>query len=113
METIFSPDFWWLAPSIIAATTFLAGVVNGAFKITKGIWPQVVAWVIAIGLSIGSYFANLISFGDPQWLSVTLMSIITGLGSNGIYDIPTIKAFIDSIEKWFHSKPSENKEVKE
>ena len=109
METIFSPEFWWLAPSISAATIFLAGFINGLFKIEKSGWRQAIACIIASGLTVGSYFLNLITFGDPQWLSIICMAVITSLSSNGIYDIPSIKKFIQAIEDWLHTKPTEKK----
>lgn len=101
MEGIFSESFWYMAPILMAATTALAGLINQAFKITKGIWPQVIAWVVGILLSVGAYFAKLVTMGDPQWLGVVMLCIVVGLASNGIYDIPTIKKFIDS---WFVKK---------
>lgn len=100
---IFSESFWWVAPVISAATVLLAGVVNGLLKIEKGVWPQVVAWVLASGLSVGAYFAGLVEMGDPQWLGVVALCAVTGLSSNGIYDIPTIKAWVDA---WFAKKPT-------
>ena len=79
-------------------TVAVAGVINGAFKITKGMWPQIVAWVVGAGLSACAWALKLIEFGDPTWLGVVMLAIVVGLSSNGIYDIPTIKAFVD---KWF------------
>lgn len=101
METIsgiFSESFWYVAPIIVAITVALAGVINGGFKISKAIWRQVVAWVIGSGLSVGAYFLKLVEMGDPQWLGVVCLCIVVGLASNGVYDIPTIKAWVDS---WF------------
>lgn len=106
METIFSPDFWWLAPAITAATVVIAGFINGLFKIEKNIWRQVVAWVVASGLTVGSYFLHMIEFGYPQWVSIVCMAVVTSLSSGGLYDIPTIKKFIEAIEAWLKTKPS-------
>lgn len=98
---IFSESFWYWAPFLMAVTVALAGVVNGLFKITKGIWPQVVAWVIGSGLSVAWYFLGLIQMGEPQWLGVVALCVVVGLSSNGIYDIPSIKSWID---QWFTKK---------
>jgi hypothetical protein len=98
---IFSESFWYVAPILVTMTTLIAGLINQAFKITKGIWPQVVAWVVGIGLSVSAWAIKLITFGDPVWLGVVCLSIVTGLASNGVYDIPTIKSWIDS---WFVKK---------
>lgn len=101
IKGIFSECFWYIAPILMSLTVALAGVVNGMFKITKGMWPQIVAWVIGSLLSVGAFFLDLIEFGEPVWLGVVMLAIVVGLSSNGIYDIPTIKAFVD---KWFNRR---------
>lgn len=98
IKGIFSEAFWYIAPLLMALTVAIAGVINGAFKITKGIRPQVVAWVVGALLSVAAWALKLIEFGDPIWLGVVMLAIVVGLSSNGVYDIPTIKAFVD---KWF------------
>lgn len=98
IKGIFSEAFWYIAPLLMALTVAIAGVINGAFKITKCMWPQVVAWVVGALLSVAAWALKLIEFGDPIWLGVVMLAIVVGLSSNGVYDIPTIKAFVD---KWF------------
>ena len=98
IKGIFSESFWYIAPLLMTATVALAGLINGAFKITKGMWPQIVAWVVGAILSVCAWALQLIEFGEPVWLGVLMLAIVTGLSSNGVYDIPTIKAFVD---KWF------------
>lgn len=95
---IFSENFWWIAPILMTLTVALAGVVNGRTK-ASGFWAQLTAWVIGSGLSVGAWAIKLIEFGDPVWLGVVALCVVVGLSSNGVYDIPTIKAFVDS---WFH-----------
>ena len=99
IKGIFSESFWYIAPLLMTLTVALAGVINGAFKITKGIWPQIVAWVVGALLSVVTWALKLIEFGQPVWLGVVMLAIVVGLSSNGMYDIPTIKAFVD---KWFN-----------
>lgn len=99
IKGIFSESFWYIAPILMAATVALAGIINGMFKINKGMWPQIVAWVIGALLSVAAYYLQMIEFGNPVWLGVVMLAIVVGLSSNGIYDIPTIKAFVD---KWFN-----------
>ena len=94
---IFSESFWWVAPILASATVAVAGVINGLFKITNGIWPQVVAWVVGSGLSVAAWALKLITFGDPVWLGIVCLCAVVGLSSNGIYDVPTIKNFIDNL----------------
>ena len=98
IKGIFSESFWYIAPMLMALTVALAGVINGAFKITKGMWPQIVAWVVGSLLSVAAWALQLIQFGEPVWLGVVMLCVVVGLSSNGVYDIPTIKAFVD---KWF------------
>lgn len=98
IKGIFSEAFWYIAPLLMTLTVAIAGVINGAFKITKGMWPQLVAWAVGAILSLYAWALKLIEFGEPVWLGVVMLAIVTGLSSNGVYDIPTIKAFVD---KWF------------
>ena len=101
METlygIFSESFWWAAPILVTLTVALAGVINGALK-TAGFWSQLVAWLVGTGLSVGAWAIKMVTFGDPVWLGIVALCVVVGLSSNGVYDIPTIKAFVDS---WFH-----------
>jgi hypothetical protein len=60
--------------------------------------------VVASGLSVGSWALNIIAFGNPVWLGIVALCIVVGLSSNGFYDIPTIKNFIDT---WFKTKPQQ------
>lgn len=96
---IFSESFWYVAPILMTITTALAGVVNNLLKVTKPIWRQVIAWIIGSGLSVATYFLGLITMGDPKWLGVVMLCIVVGLSSNGIYDIPAIKKWINN---WFN-----------
>ena len=72
---IFSESFWWVAPILMTLTVAISGVINGWLK--------------------------LVTFGDPVWLGVVALCVVVGLSSNGLYDIPTIKAFVDS---WFYPR---------
>lgn len=99
IKGIFSEAFWYVAPLLMTLTVAVAGLINGSFKITKGIWPQVVAWFVGAALSVCAWLLKLIEFGDPVWLGVVMLAIVVGLSSNGVYDIPTIKAFVD---RWFN-----------
>ena len=40
IKGIFSENFWWIAPILMSLTVAITGVINGAFKIVKGMWPQ-------------------------------------------------------------------------
>lgn len=104
METItgiFSESFWWVAPILVTLTTALAGLINQACKVKQGWLKQLISWLIGAGLSVGAWAIKAITFGNPVWLGVVCLCIVVGLASNGIYDIPSIKAFINS---WFNKK---------
>ena len=103
IKGIFSETFWYIAPLLMTLTVALAGAINGAFKIKKGMWPQIVAWVVGALLAVAAWALQLIEFGEPVWLGVVMLAIVVGLSSNGVYDIPTIKAFVD---KWFYGGSS-------
>jgi hypothetical protein len=96
---IFSESFWYMAPILMSLTVSITGVINGKFNITTGIWPQIVSWVVGALLSAGAWFFNFVSLGEPTWLSLIALMAVVGLSSNGVYDIPAIKKFIDS---WFN-----------
>jgi len=98
---IFSESFWYVAPIIMTMTVTITGTINGKFKIVNGIWPQIVSWVVATLLSVASWFFGFITMGEPVWVGVVMLCVVVGLSSNGIYDIPTIKNFVDS---WFNRK---------
>ncbi len=94
---IFSESFWWAAPILMALTVSLTGVINGAFKV-NGFWQQLISWVVGAGVSVGAWALKMVEFGNPVWLGIVALAVVVGLSSNGVYDIPTIKAFVDS---WF------------
>ena len=99
---IFSESFWYLAPILASLTVTITGAINGKFNITKGIWPQVVSWVVGSILAVGAWLLGFVSLGEPTWLSIIALCACIGLSSNGVYDIPAIKNLID---KWFKILP--------
>lgn len=100
---IFSESFWWVAPILVTMTTALAGLINQGFKVPYAWLKQLISWVLGAGLACGAWGLKLITFGDPVWLGVVSLCLVVGLSSNGIYDIPTIKNWINT---WFVKTPS-------
>jgi len=98
---IFSESFWYIAPMLMAVTVALSGLINQGFKINKPWLKQLISWVIGAGTSVAAWALNMITFGDPVWLGVVALAVVVGLSSNGLYDIPTIKNWINS---WFIKK---------
>ena len=104
METmvgIFSESFWYIAPFLVTLTTGLSGLINQSIKIDKGWIKQIISWVIGACFSVGAWGLKVITFGNPVWLGVVCLCVVVGLASNGFYDIPTIKNWINS---WFVKK---------
>lgn len=99
IKGIFSESFWYIAPLLMSATVALTGFINGLFKIVNGMWPQIVSWIVGAGFSVLAWALKLVEFGQPVWLGVVALAGVVGLSSNGVYDIPAIKAFVD---KWFN-----------
>ena len=96
IKGIFSEAFWYIAPILMTVTVAVSGLLNKLFKATA-VWKQIISWLVGAALSVGAYFLGLIEMGDPQWLGVVMLCIVVGLSSNGIYDIPAIRAFINKI----------------
>ena len=101
---IFSDAFWYIAPILVTATTFLAGLFNQGV-VDKFVpeqhrsWlKQLVSWVFGAGLSCAAWGLGVITFGEPVWVGVVALCVVVGLSSNGVYDIAFIKNWINS---WF------------
>ena len=77
-------------------------LINQGFKVKPAWAKQLISWVMGSGLSVGAWALKVITFGNPVWLGVVCLCVVVGLASNGVYDIPTIKNFVDS---WFTKKP--------
>lgn len=104
---IFSEAFWYIAPILVTLTTTFAGLFNQGV-IEKFVpeqhraWlKQLVAWVFGAALSVGAWGIKVIAFGNPVWLGVVALCVVVGLSSNGIYDIPFIRNWVDT---WFKPK---------
>ncbi len=104
-DIIMNPAKWFVSFGAISLlTAFLAAFLNGLLKVEKKFIKQLVAWIVAIILLIGS---DLMNFGYAAEFPILLAAIhgfAAGLASNGWFDIPTLKAVLDTIEGWF--KPS-------
>ena len=101
MNTIlnfFSDNFWATCTMLSSLTVVVTGYINRLLK-TNNIWKQIVSWVISILLTVCGYFAGIVTLNEPIWLTIIFTGIIVGLSSNGIYDIPKIKSFINNLSK--------------
>lgn len=94
---LFTAEFWYYAPILASLTVTIAGAINGKFNITKGFWPQFVAWITGAVLTVCGWLIGLVPLGEPTWLAVVCLCGVVGLSSNGIYDIPFIQSIIDKM----------------
>lgn len=104
-DIIMNPEKWFLSFGAVSLlTAFLATFVIGLLKVTSKFVKQLVAWIVAIILLVGS---DLLNFGYAAQFPI-LLAVVHGFGaglaSNGVFDIPVIKAVLDTIEKWFNPK---------
>ena len=104
---IFSEAFWYIAPILVTMTTFIAGLINQGL-VDKYVpekhhaWlKQLIAWIIGAGFSCAAWGLKVITFGNPVWLGVICLCAVVGLASNGVYDIPFMRGWI---ETWFKPK---------
>lgn len=97
----------WLASftGITLLTAFLSAFLNGLLKITKSFLKQVCAWGVAILLVVGSDILNIGYAKDFPILFAVVNGFFAGLASNGWFDIPTLNAILDSIQRWFIKDP--------
>lgn len=101
---IFGEAFWYVAPLLVTLTTMLTGAINRRFQI-KGSVKQAVSWLVGSVFSFCAWALGFISFGAPTWLGLVCLCVVVGLSSNGFYDIPVIKAFINTwFKKFNHAK---------
>ena len=98
---IFSESFWWVSLAIVNISVVATQALKAKFNI-KGVWQEVTAWIISSVLCVGSWFLNLVSLGEPTWLSLVSLCFITSIATCGWYDIPAIKSFVNML---FSLKP--------
>ena len=99
METIayfFSEKFWATWVAIVAMVLMITAAINNKLNVKKP-WNQIIAWGVSAILTVGCYFLGLIHVAEPEWLSLIAVSLVSGLASNGVYDIPTIKSFVNNL----------------
>lgn len=105
-DILINPGVWLGSfAGVSLLTAFVAAFLNGLLKVVKSFPKQLVAWLVAIVLVVGS---DLLNFGyakDYTILFALVNGLFAGLASNGWFDIPTLKSILNSIEGWFKPKP--------
>lgn len=97
METLvsFFNENLWLAVYLVAMLTVpITSALNIKLNVeTK--WKQIVSWITSFVLTGILYFTNVFSDLGSWYIVIPVVGLISGLSSNGIYDIPTIKKYVN------------------
>lgn len=105
-DILMNPSIWFASLAGIALlTAFLTALFNGWLKITKPFVKQLIAWAVAIILTV---LSDLFNFGYAKDFTIVFAIVngfAAGLAANGVFDIPILKAILDKIEGWFPPKP--------
>lgn len=98
-----NPMIWFASFGGVALlTSFIAAFFNGLLKVVKSFHKQLISWAVGILILI---VTDLINFGYAAEFPLLLAlahGFAAGLAANGMYDIPTLKSILNSIEGWFH-----------
>lgn len=107
---LFFTENFWAAVSLIALITVpVTTAINTKFN-PKKFWKQAISWGVSFILTLICHFIGLISLSAPVWLSIILTGLFSGLSSNGIYDIPTIKEKVTQIVTFLMVRKKTEKE---
>lgn len=80
--------------AFVAAIPFVVEIVKGFFPSLKGIWTQVVSWLVAVGLCMFGWWQHLGIFDGIEWHIALLYGLGSGLAANGIADIGLVQWLI-------------------
>lgn len=85
--------------ALVAAIPFVVEIVKGFFPSLKGIWTQVVSWLIAVGLCMFGWWQHLGIYDGIEWYIALLYGLGSGLAANGIADIGLVQWIIGLFSK--------------
>lgn len=85
--------------SLVAAIPFAVDVIKGFFPSLKGVWTQVVSWLVAVGLCMFGWWQHLGIFDGIEWYIALLYGLGSGLAANGIADIGLVQWVIGLFSK--------------
>lgn len=93
---MFNENFWcYIAPILMMLTTTASSFINQKLKIKKGWLKQVISWLVGSVISVLAWAVNIVQFGEPAILGIICLCVIVGLSSNGFYDIPVIRNWLN------------------
>lgn len=80
--------------ALVATIPFVVEIVKGFFPSLKGIWTQVVSWLVAVGLCMFGWWQHLGIYDGIEWYIALLYGLGSGLAANGIADIGLVQWII-------------------
>ena len=93
-------------PSIIAGTIILTGMINGAFNIQNNNAKHIISWIVAVLCALCTCAMGGMVFGFGAWdyFIATIVGLVAGGASNGVYDWSAISNIIDKFYELFGNK---------
>ena len=90
-------------PTLTAISTFLTGVVNGAFNVENGKTKHIISWIVPVVCGVLTVLTGGLVFdlGVYDYLLGAFFGLVAGGASNGVYEWEKIETFIDNIYFWF------------
>lgn len=85
--------------ALVATIPFVVEIVKGFFPSLKGIWTQVVSWLVAVGLCMFGWWQHLGIYDGIEWYIALLYGLGSGLAANGIADIGLVQWIIGLFSK--------------
>lgn len=85
--------------TLVAAIPFWVEIIKGYFPSLKGIWTQILSWVIAVGICMFGWWQHLGIFDGIDWYIALLYGLGSGLAANGIADIGLVQWIIGLFSK--------------
>ena len=80
--------------ALVATIPFVVEIVKGFFPSLKGIWTQVVSWLVAVGLCMFGWWQHLGIYDGIEWYIALLYGLGSGLAANGLADIGLVQWII-------------------
>lgn len=90
-------------PTLTAVSTFLTGVVNGAFNVKNGNVKHIISWLVPVICGLITVWSGGLVFGlgACDYVMGAFFGLVAGGASNGVYEWEKIETFIDNIYFWF------------
>ena len=84
--------------ALVGCVTFFATLINGLLKTDKSWIRKAVAWVISLLLVLAGKIFGIGFIAELSWLMVVVTAALSGLGANGMFDVPGLQNALYLIE---------------